>query len=66
MMFVCNCNAITKKQVDLAINSGCNKPSDIYAACGKHPKCGKCILRMCDILSDQGQQKQLAESVLAE
>jgi len=53
-MFICNCNAITDKQVDAAIENGCAKPLDIYAKCGHEPQCGRCMERMWSMLSEAG------------
>lgn len=57
-MYVCNCNGITEQQVETAIRAGCSKPLDIYAGCGKEPKCGRCMERMWDMLADEGMCPQ--------
>jgi len=49
-MYVCNCNAITDRQVAQAIKDGCAHPQDIHRHCGKNPQCGRCLERMRDIL----------------
>ena len=41
-MYICVCNALTDKQVETAITSGCRRPDDIYSQCGTKPQCGRC------------------------
>ncbi|EJW21114.1 hypothetical protein IMCC14465_09100 [alpha proteobacterium IMCC14465] len=50
-MYICVCNALTDKQVDAAITSGCRRPDDIYSQCGTKPQCGRCAERMKEMLN---------------
>ena len=49
-MYICICNALTDKQVESAITSGCRRPNDIYSQCGTKPQCGRCAERMLELL----------------
>lgn len=49
-MYICVCNALTDKQVESAITSGCRRPNDIYSKCGTKPQCGRCAERMLELL----------------
>ena len=49
-MYICVCNALTDKQVETAITSGCRRPDDIYSQCGTKPQCGRCAERMLELL----------------
>jgi bacterioferritin-associated ferredoxin len=49
-MYICVCNALTDKQVESAITSGCRRPNDIYSQCGTKPQCGRCAERMLELL----------------
>lgn len=49
-MYICVCNALTDKQVEFAITSGCRRPNDIYSQCGTKPQCGRCAERMLELL----------------
>ena len=65
-MFICNCNGISEQQVEAAINRGCTKPLDIYAGCGKEPKCGRCMDRMWDMLGNKTGQPRPTDLLPAE
>ncbi len=42
-MVVCVCNAIKEKDLRAAVQSGADKPSQVYAQLGRKPKCGQCL-----------------------
>ncbi|MEC8054997.1 MAG: (2Fe-2S)-binding protein [Pseudomonadota bacterium] len=52
-MYVCICNALTDKQVLSAIASGCARPSEIYSRYQTAPQCGKCALKMNELIERQ-------------
>lgn len=55
-MYICVCNALTDKQVESAITSGCRRPNDIYSQCGTKPQCGRCAERMLELLEATDNQ----------
>lgn len=55
-MYICICNALTDKQVESAITSGCRRPDDIYSQCGTKPQCGRCAERMLELLEASDNQ----------
>lgn len=50
-MYVCNCNGITEKQVDVARKNGADSWPAVYAYYNCEPKCGKCIPDVCQRLN---------------
>ena len=52
-MYVCICNALTDKQVISAIARGCAKPSEIYSNYETAPRCGKCAIKMNELIARQ-------------
>ena len=43
LMYVCNCNGLTERQVDAALRKGAKTWPDVYAFYNCEPKCGKCV-----------------------
>ncbi len=41
-MYVCNCNALTDRQIAAAIAGGADRPQEVYASCGCKAQCGCC------------------------
>ncbi|MGG5807774.1 (2Fe-2S)-binding protein [Falsiroseomonas sp. CW058] len=41
-MYICNCNALTDKQISAAVAGGADRPREVYAACGCKAQCGCC------------------------
>ena len=41
-MYVCNCNGISEREVDVAIRAGAKRWDDIHAYFNCRPGCGKC------------------------
>ena len=42
-MYVCNCNGVTRREVDEAIAGGAQSPEDVLAHHGCEPCCGRCL-----------------------
>lgn len=51
-MYVCNCNGITKRQVEAAKRGGARRWHEVYAHYDCKPCCGKCIPEVCQHLND--------------
>jgi bacterioferritin-associated ferredoxin len=42
-MYVCNCNGVTRGEVDEAIAAGAEEPIGVLAHHGCEPCCGRCL-----------------------
>ena len=42
-MYICLCHGFTDKQVKRAVAEGRRSMSEIYAALGGKPRCGRCV-----------------------
>jgi bacterioferritin-associated ferredoxin len=42
-MYVCNCNGVTRREVEEALAAGARKPEDVLAHHGCEPCCGRCL-----------------------
>ncbi|MES1202427.1 MAG: (2Fe-2S)-binding protein [Pseudomonadota bacterium] len=42
-MYVCNCNGVTKREVEEAVAAGARRPKDVLAHHGCEPCCGRCL-----------------------
>ena len=42
-MYVCNCNGVTKQEVEEAVAAGARRPNDVLAHHGCEPCCGRCL-----------------------
>ena len=42
-MYVCNCNGVTRNEVDEAIAAGAQGPEEVLAHHGCEPCCGRCL-----------------------
>lgn len=51
-MYVCSCNALTRRAIADAARSGADGVAKIYAALDCAPLCGKCLPRVREILRD--------------
>ena len=49
-MYVCNCNGVTKREVEEAIAAGACRPKDVLAHHGCEPCCGRCLPEIADAL----------------
>ena len=53
-MYVCLCNALTDRRLrQAAIDTGSQRPGDIYAACGCRAQCGQCVRTVLRLLREQ-------------
>lgn len=43
-MFVCLCNAYRDAEIREAARFGARRAKDVYAALGRGPRCGRCLL----------------------
>jgi len=53
-MYVCNCNGVTKREVDEAISAGAQGPEDVLAHHGCEPCCGRCLPEIAEQLECGG------------
>lgn len=42
-MYVCNCNGVTRREVDEAISAGADQAETVLAHHGCEPCCGRCL-----------------------
>jgi bacterioferritin-associated ferredoxin len=42
-MYVCNCNGVTRREVDEAIEAGAQDPEAVLGHHGCSPCCGQCL-----------------------
>ena len=47
-MYVCNCNGVTRAEVDEAISAGAEGPEAVLAHHGCEPCCGRCLPEIAD------------------
>jgi len=45
-MYVCNCNGIRERDVHQAIQSGADRPAEVFRHCQAAPQCAKCVCDM--------------------
>ncbi|MEQ1811226.1 MAG: (2Fe-2S)-binding protein [Terricaulis sp.] len=53
-MYVCNCNGVTRAEVDEAISAGAEGPEAVLAHHGCEPCCGRCLPEIADGISSGG------------
>jgi bacterioferritin-associated ferredoxin len=53
-MYVCNCNGVTRSEVEEAIAAGAQGPKDVLAHHGCEPCCGRCLPEIADSISCGG------------
>ena len=51
-MYICNCNALTDKQIAAAVAAGAIRPRDVYAVCGCKAECGCCTATILAMVRD--------------
>ena len=56
-MFVCNCNGITERQVEVALNAGVASWKDVHAYYDCAPQCGKCQCEIIDAIAEYKASK---------
>ncbi|MBL8548434.1 MAG: (2Fe-2S)-binding protein [Hyphomonadaceae bacterium] len=42
-MYVCNCNGVTRREVEEAVAAGARCPKEVLAHHGCEPCCGRCL-----------------------
>lgn len=53
VVYVCLCNALTDRRMQQAMQqAGCQRPCDVYDACGCRPQCGQCVKAVLAMLRD--------------
>jgi len=62
-MYVCNCNGVTKREVEEAVAAGARRPKDVLAHHGCEPCCGRCLPEIADAI--EGESKAPAEVLVA-
>ncbi|HRK63477.1 MAG TPA: (2Fe-2S)-binding protein [Terricaulis sp.] len=62
-MYVCNCNGVTRSEVDEAIAAGATGPEAVLAHHGCEPCCGQCLPEIADGITCGGMGK--ARSLVA-
>jgi bacterioferritin-associated ferredoxin len=45
-VYVCNCNGIREREARAAIESGADKPAEIFRRCQSAARCAKCVCDM--------------------
>jgi bacterioferritin-associated ferredoxin len=53
-MYVCNCNGVTRNEVDEAIVAGAQGPEEVLAHHGCEPCCGRCLPEIADGIASGG------------
>jgi bacterioferritin-associated ferredoxin len=60
-VFVCICNAYRESHVREAINQASSAQritaEQVYARLGKHPRCGRCLTHVQNLISDATRDK---------
>jgi bacterioferritin-associated ferredoxin len=51
-VYICNCNALTDKQIAAAVAAGAIRPRDVYAVCGCKAECGCCTATILAMVRD--------------
>ena len=62
-MYVCLCNAYRESQVRDAISKSAGSGTtptveQLYARLGSHPRCGRCVSYVQDLMRNPGQEKR--------
>jgi bacterioferritin-associated ferredoxin len=56
-MYVCNCNGVTRREVDEAIAEGADTPAQVLAHHGCEPCCGRCLPEIADGIACGGMAR---------
>ncbi|HWA00107.1 MAG TPA: (2Fe-2S)-binding protein [Caulobacterales bacterium] len=60
-MYVCNCNGVTKREVEEAVSAGARRPEEVLAHHGCEPCCGRCLSEIAeDFLAPAAQEALVA------
>jgi bacterioferritin-associated ferredoxin len=65
-MYVCNCNGVTRAEVDEAISAGAEGPEAVLAHHGCEPCCGRCLPEIAEGISCGGMACAKRSLVAAE
>lgn len=65
-MYVCNCNGVTRAEVDEAISAGAQGPEDVLAHHGCEPCCGRCLPEIAEGISCGGMAGKPRSLIAAE
>jgi bacterioferritin-associated ferredoxin len=65
-MYVCLCNALTDRDLRLQIAGGAPTVSMVYQACGRKPRCGKCVPFVRQMLREGMEQATLGQGAGAD
>jgi bacterioferritin-associated ferredoxin len=57
-MYVCNCNGVTRAEVDEAISNGALAPEAVLAHHGCEPCCGQCLHEIAEGISCGGMARR--------
>jgi len=52
-MFVCICNSITSKDIEMSKRNGAKCERDVFQQCGSLPQCGECFSDIKRLLNHQ-------------
>lgn len=52
LMYVCNCNGISERDVKSAVRAGAARWDDVHAYYGCTPACGKCECEIVDAIAE--------------
>ena len=61
-MFVCICNAISDKDIKIALKEGADSPKQIYKFCNSSIQCGKCVETVYKMITSSKKSKSKSES----
>ncbi|MBW8880257.1 MAG: (2Fe-2S)-binding protein [Asticcacaulis sp.] len=59
-MYICNCNAIRERDVNIAISNGASTPKQVFDHAGCRPQCAKCVCEMRELIDDAQTAFRLA------
>jgi bacterioferritin-associated ferredoxin len=51
-MYVCNCNGVTRREVEEALAAGARRPEEVLAHHGCEPCCGRCLPEIAGLACD--------------
>ena len=54
-LYICNCNAITEREVSEAIDAGATYWKDVHAHYDREPCCGKCECQISEAIDQAAQ-----------
>ena len=63
-MIVCSCNALSHRDIEIAIHNGASPPAEIYSARKCKAKCGNCVPGIVCLLRSALQKTQAEQAQL--